>query len=64
MQENETALDCHVVTADGASGERIKVAVKERLAEEFGIQHSTLELEDRKNAHEGAKLYGHDKAGT
>ncbi|WP_299832012.1 cation diffusion facilitator family transporter [uncultured Roseobacter sp.] len=64
MQENETALDCHVVTADGASGEKIKVAVKQRLAEEFDIRHSTLELEDRKNAHDGAKLYGHDEART
>jgi cobalt-zinc-cadmium efflux system protein len=61
MQENETALDCHVVTIDGASGEGLKAAVKARLTEEFGIQHSTLELEDLENAHESARLYGHEQ---
>jgi cobalt-zinc-cadmium efflux system protein len=43
------------------SGEGIKAAVKARLAEEFGIQHSTLELEDLGNAHDGAQLYGHEE---
>jgi len=64
MQENEAALDCHVVTAEGASSEGTKAAVKARIAEEFGIQHSTLELEDLENAHDGAKLYGQEAVAT
>ncbi|MEM5469801.1 MAG: cation diffusion facilitator family transporter [Paracoccaceae bacterium] len=60
MQENQAALDCHVVTDDGASSELIKAAVKARLAAEFGIQHSTLELEYLVNAHNDAQLYGHE----
>ncbi len=59
MQENQAALDCHVVIGDEATSEDVKSAVKARLADEFGIQHSTLELEDLEHAHEGAQLFGH-----
>ena len=62
MQENQAALDCHVVISDGASGEGVKTALKARLADEFGIQHSTLELEDLEHAHESAQLYGHKES--
>ena len=64
MQENAAALDCHVVISDAASGEDVKAAVKACLADEFGIHHSTLELEDPENAHKGAHLYGHEIAGA
>jgi len=64
MQENAAALDCHVVISDAASGEDVKAAVKACLADEFGIHHSTLELEDPENAHKGARLYGHEIAGA
>ena len=61
MQEHEAALDCHVVvTADGWTRlEEIKVAIKERLKNEFGIGHSSLEFEHTDHAHESAELYGH-----
>lgn len=61
MQENEAALDCHVVIDDYASVERTKTIIKAQLAEQFGIRHSTLEFEDPEHAHNGAPLYGHDK---
>ena len=64
MQENAAALDCHVVISDAASGEDVKAAVKACLADEFGIHHSTLELEDPENAHKGERLYGHEIAGA
>jgi len=64
MQENAAALDCHVVISDAASGEDVNAAVKACLADEFGIHHSTLELEDPENAHKGAHLYGHEIAGA
>ncbi len=59
MQENEAALDCHVVINDGASIESAKATIKARLAEQFGIWHSTLEFEDLAHAHHDAQLYGH-----
>ncbi len=60
MQENEAALDCHVVIDEGASQEATKAAIKARIAEQFGIRHSTLEFEDPENAHDDAQLYGHE----
>jgi len=61
MQEHRAALDCHVVVCDGASAEKVKAAIKARLAEGFGVSHSTLELEDLENAHTDAELYGHKR---
>ncbi|MEM8820026.1 MAG: cation diffusion facilitator family transporter [Pseudomonadota bacterium] len=65
MQEHEAALDCHVVvTADGWSRiEAIKVEIKERLSDRFGITHSSLEFEHEENAHANAALYGHESTG-
>lgn len=61
MQEHEAALDSHVVvTADGWTRlEEMKVAIKERLKNKFGIGHSSLEFEHTDHAHESAELYGH-----
>jgi len=59
MQEHRTALDCHVVISDRASTEKVKATIKNRLTDEFGISHTTLELEDPENAHKDAQLYGH-----
>jgi cobalt-zinc-cadmium efflux system protein len=61
MQENEAALDCHVVvTADGwPQIEEIKWAIKDSLRDRLGISHSSLEFEHEKNAHTNADLYGH-----
>ncbi len=61
MQEHEVALDCHVVvTAQGwLRIEAIKDEIKGRLADGFGIVHSSLEFEHEDRAHENANLYGH-----
>ncbi len=56
MQEHEVALDCHVVLMgrDWTDLEAVKQAVKKKLAEDFGITHSSLEFETSANAHEDA----------
>ncbi|MGR3499155.1 MAG: cation diffusion facilitator family transporter [Limimaricola soesokkakensis] len=61
MQEHEVALDCHVVLNDLGWGdiEAVKVEIKRRLKDDFGISHSSLEFEDERNAHRDAELYGH-----
>ena len=65
MQEHEAALDCHVVVEAEAwpQIEDIKQVIKDRLKEEFGIVHSSLEFEHEKRAHENAGLYGHGSSG-
>ena len=47
LDEATTALEAHVVIAKGdlERMETIKRTVKERLADDFGIEHSTLEFE-------------------
>jgi cobalt-zinc-cadmium efflux system protein len=62
MQENEAALDSHVVVDPGAWArvEEIKQAIKDALRADFGICHSTLEFERAGNAHQQAAVYGHD----
>jgi len=64
MQEDEEALDCHVVlTQEGwKRAEAVKAEIKARLADRFAIRHSSLEFEHVENAHEGADLYGHGSA--
>lgn len=61
VQEHETALDAHVVIESGcwAEADKIKAAVKVVLAQEFGITHSTLELECAKHACADAPEIGH-----
>ncbi|WP_173487695.1 cation diffusion facilitator family transporter [Aliiroseovarius sp. xm-m-354] len=66
MQEHEVALDCHVVLRgrDWTDLEAVKQAVKKRLGDEFGINHSSLEFETSANAHEDAALFGHEGGST
>ena len=66
MQEHEVALDCHVVLTgrDWTDLEAVKQAVKKKLADDFGITHSSLEFETSANAHEDAALFGHDGGPT
>lgn len=47
MNEHDNALDAHIVIDRGAWGEadRIKAQVKKLLADDFGVAHSTLEME-------------------
>ncbi|OAN79205.1 cation diffusion facilitator family transporter [Jannaschia sp. EhC01] len=61
MQEREAALDCHVVVTarEWARIEDIKTDIKDRLRDQFGIAHSSLEFEHEDNEHQNADLYGH-----
>jgi cobalt-zinc-cadmium efflux system protein len=61
MQEHRAALDTHVVIAEDRWDdlENIKTAIKTRLDEEFGIDHSTLEFERSATKHRDAHRYGH-----
>jgi len=60
MQEHAAALDAHLVIAPGAWGhaDQIKQSVKARLNADFGILHSTLELECSIHACHGAARIG------
>jgi len=66
MQEHAAALDTHVVITPEAwkRQEALKEQIKRVLAEEFNIQHSTLEFEHANAAHKSASLYGHGHQGT
>ncbi len=61
MDEHQNALDAHLVIAEGAWGnaDAIKDAVKEALRDRFGIDHTTLEMECAKHAHQDLQTYGH-----
>ena len=61
MEEHRAALDTHIVVEEGSWGrlEEVKHAVKERLRERFGIDHSTLEFEREDRACGDAQVYGH-----
>jgi len=60
MQEHEAALDAHLVIDAGRWGDAdaIKQAVKQRLKQEFGLAHTTLELECARHACVGAEVIG------
>lgn len=61
MTEHASAVDAHVVIEDGAwaRADAIKAAVKARLADEFNITHTTLELECARHACAGTQSIGH-----
>ena len=61
MGEHEAALDTHVVIdiQRWDDLEEIKLAIKTRLENEFGIHHSTLEFERLDRMHRDAEKYGH-----
>ena len=61
MGEHEAALDTHVVIDKDRWDdlEDIKLAIKTRLEDEFGIGHSTLEFERSDRKHQDAERYGH-----
>ncbi|KJS08995.1 MAG: cation diffusion facilitator family transporter [Hoeflea sp. BRH_c9] len=60
MQEHEAALDAHLVIDAGRwdNADAIKQAVKDRLKQEFGLGHTTLELECARHACVGAGVIG------
>ncbi|WP_121062061.1 cation diffusion facilitator family transporter [Chachezhania antarctica] len=61
MQENDSALDAHVIIDEGAWGQAdgIKAAIKDVLKGKFDIGHSTLELECAHHACDDPQLIGH-----
>ncbi|MFP7674961.1 cation diffusion facilitator family transporter [Marivita sp. S0852] len=61
MEEHAAALDAHIVVHQErwTDIEDIKIAIKARLEEHFGITHSTLEFERSDHKHHDAKRYGH-----
>tara|TARA_R110001592_G_scaffold254129_3_gene517513 strand:+ start:60984 stop:61889 length:906 start_codon:yes stop_codon:yes gene_type:complete len=61
MGEHQAALDTHVVVDCNRWDdlEEIKLAIKARLENEFGIRHSTLEFERSDRMHQDAEKYGH-----
>lgn len=65
MQENEPALDCHVVLDDKAweRVEAVRSAIKAMLYDRFHIVHSSLEFEHTDRAHSGAARIGHGTDG-
>ena len=60
MDEHRAALDAHVVIESGRWNEAdaIKASVKEKLRADFGLAHTTLELECARHACDGATAYG------
>lgn len=61
MQEHASALDAHLVIAEGAwdRADAIKAGVKKLLVEEFAIAHSTIEMECSRHACRDAQTIGH-----
>ncbi len=61
MQENEAALDAHLVVDDGdwQRAEQVKAAVKAMMADRFRLGHVTLDLEVAGHACTRPLLYGH-----
>ena len=61
MQEHESAVDAHLVISPGAWGDadRIKERVRSALKHEFGISHSTLEMECSAHACPEPETIGH-----
>lgn len=60
MQEHEAALDAHLVIDPGrwSDADAIKQVVKARLKQEFGLGHTTLEIECSRHACVGAGVIG------
>lgn len=58
MQEHETALEAHIVQADGQD-DGLRLAVKSLLVDRFGIAHSVIEIEPEHAACEGVPAIGH-----
>jgi cobalt-zinc-cadmium efflux system protein len=61
MQEHDAALQAHIVIKAGFWGQadEIKTQIKGQLADHFGIQHSTLELECAVHTCDDAPMIGH-----
>jgi cobalt-zinc-cadmium efflux system protein len=64
MEEKAAAFEAHVVLEPGRwhEADAIKAALKQRLFAQFGITHSTLELECTNHACTDTQLHGHAPA--
>ena len=62
IDERQVSVDAHIVVARDHWDrmEAVKGEIKDMLAREFGIIHSTLEFEHPDNAHQGAAIFGHE----
>jgi cobalt-zinc-cadmium efflux system protein len=60
MQEHQAAIDAHLVIAADRwnNADAIKQAAKDRLKQDFGVAHTTLELECSRHACVGADAIG------
>ena len=61
MGERDTALDAHVVHELGAEPAKVRRILKALLGAKFGIQHSTLELENLIDRCPDTRQIGHQK---
>lgn len=61
MQEHDAALQAHIVIEAGAWGKAdgIKAQIKAQLEDQFGIKHTTLEMECAAHVCDNAPLIGH-----
>jgi cobalt-zinc-cadmium efflux system protein len=61
IDEHRHAVEAHVVVADGSGAEAdaVRMRVKRRLEETFGIGHSTIEIEQESEACGDAQEIGH-----
>ncbi|WP_114287329.1 cation diffusion facilitator family transporter [Candidatus Halocynthiibacter alkanivorans] len=64
MEEKSAAFEAHVVLEPDRwhEADAIKAALKQRLLSQFGITHSTLELECARHACKDTQLHGHAPA--
>jgi cobalt-zinc-cadmium efflux system protein len=64
MDEHRNAVDAHMIISEGAwrNADAIKGQVKQLLSDEFGIDHSTLEMECALHACDDAQIIGHADA--
>ncbi|MCP5173312.1 MAG: cation transporter [Pseudomonadales bacterium] len=61
MGEHDASLEAHVIIEESAWDqlENIKYRIKQALAQEFNISHSTLEFEHPDHVHKDTHTYGH-----
>ena len=61
MGEHDASLEAHVIIEESAWDqlENIKYRIKQALAQEFNIRHSTLEFELPDHFHKNGQVYGH-----
>jgi cobalt-zinc-cadmium efflux system protein len=61
MQEHDAALQAHIVIKAGSWGQAdaIKAQIKAQLEDQFGIKHTTLEMECTAHVCDDAPLIGH-----